>query len=59
MEEYGLQETWDEIKSIPFAIWKRTARLAVEKRHHERLKSMCSGTESAKGKAAFVQTILE
>ena len=55
LSEYGIEMTWDDIKQAPFALWKRTVKNAIEKKHKTRLMDLLDCSK----KAAFAKNFLE
>ena len=55
LSEYGIEKTWEEIRRMPFATWKREVKQAIDRKHIEKLKDLANGAK----KAAFAKTMLE
>ena len=59
LEEYQLTYSWDEIKGMTFANWKRIVTIATEKKNKERLIDMCYDNKGEKRKTKNILRILE
>ena len=59
LDNYELDFTWDEIKEMPFAEWKRRVKAKIEQRHVDRLKEGYSGPQGERTKIKFIHDIIE
>ena len=58
LDYYELDYTWDEIKRMPFAEWKRQVKTKIEEKHIYRLKESYDGTHGEKTKTTFMQDFI-
>ena len=58
LEQYKLDYSWDAIKNMSFADWKRSVKIRIEEKHIERLKDGCSGAQGEKTKTKFFHNML-
>ena len=59
LDYYDLDYSWDDIKSMPFAEWKRRVSSKIELKHIDRIKETLDGTQAEKTKTNFIQDLIE
>ena len=58
LEEYELDYTWEQIRNMKYASWKRIVTLATEKKNKNKLIDMCYGEKGEKRKTKNIIEIL-
>ena len=59
LEQYDLDFTWEQIRLMPFAEWKRRVKIKIEEKHIERMKDECGGADGEKTKTKHFCRILQ
>ena len=59
VEEYDLESSWDDIKSMSTAEWRRKVTKSIEDKHREAMIDMCGGASGTKTKAKKLLPLLQ
>ena len=56
---YDINDSWEQIRNMPFAEWKRKVNGTIESKHHQRLKEGFDGALCEKQKTKSMKNIIE